>query len=162
PYRRRPRAGRSLRSHGSQRNRPPHTFSPSPLTATLTGVHTVAILSLKGGVGKTTVALGIASAAVHRGPRTLVGDLDPPGNATPSLDPPLTDTTLVDVLENPELSTIESSIAASNWSSALDVLGGSEDLELLNEPTPHDQKTNNLARTIEQLRHLSGDTPYEL
>src|SRR6266566_7401008 len=43
----------------------------------LPGVHTVAVLSLKGGVGKTTVVLGLASAALRRGVRTLVVDLDP-------------------------------------------------------------------------------------
>ncbi|WP_157495674.1 ParA family protein, partial [Kutzneria sp. 744] len=37
-------------------------------------MHTVAVLSLKGGVGKTTVALGLASAALRRGVRTLVVD----------------------------------------------------------------------------------------
>ena len=40
------------------------------------------VLSLKGGVGKTTVTLGLASAAVHRGVDTLLVDLDPQMNAT--------------------------------------------------------------------------------
>jgi chromosome partitioning protein len=53
----------------------------------------VAVVNQKGGVGKTTVALGLASAAVHRGLRTLVVDLDPQANATSGLgvwDPPST------------------------------------------------------------------------
>ncbi|TKV56101.1 ParA family protein [Nakamurella flava] len=40
------------------------------------------VLSLKGGVGKTTVTLGLASAAVARGIDTVLVDLDPQLNAT--------------------------------------------------------------------------------
>ena len=47
------------------------------------------VLSLKGGVGKTTVTLGLASAAVHRGVDTLLVDLDPQMNATTTVDPDL-------------------------------------------------------------------------
>ncbi|MBM9469235.1 ParA family protein [Nakamurella leprariae] len=43
------------------------------------------VLSLKGGVGKTTVTLGLASAAHHRGIDTLLIDLDPQMNATSTL-----------------------------------------------------------------------------
>jgi chromosome partitioning protein len=43
--------------------------------ATMSG--TVALLNQKGGVGKTTVTLGLASAAAHAGHRVLVVDLDP-------------------------------------------------------------------------------------
>ena len=48
----------------------------------------VAVLSLKGGVGKTTVTLGIASAAMSEGRRVLVVDLDPQSNATAGLNLP--------------------------------------------------------------------------
>ncbi len=37
---------------------------------------TIAVVNQKGGVGKTTVALGVASAAVHRGLRVAVVDLN--------------------------------------------------------------------------------------
>ena len=47
----------------------------------------VAVLSLKGGVGKTTVVLGLAGAAMERGQRVLVVDLDPQANATTALAP---------------------------------------------------------------------------
>ena len=46
---------------------------------------TIAVVNQKGGVGKTTVALGVASAAVHRGLRVAVVDLDPQANATTGL-----------------------------------------------------------------------------
>jgi cellulose biosynthesis protein BcsQ len=126
-------------------------------------VHTVAVLSLKGGVGKTTVALGIASAALRRGTRTLVADLDPQGNATSTLDPPYTDATLVDVLETPDRAVLEHSIAPSTWSDAIEVLVGSEELELLNEPGPDGRRLENLSRALDELYRapLRGE-PYEL
>ena len=45
----------------------------------------VAVVNQKGGVGKTTVTLGLASAAAARGARVLVVDLDPQANATGGL-----------------------------------------------------------------------------
>ena len=126
-------------------------------------VHTVAVLSLKGGVGKTTVALGIASAAMRRGIRTLVADLDPQGNATASLDPPYTDATLAEVLETPHRAVLEQAIAASVWSDDVEVLVGSEELEMLNEPGPDERRLGNLARALDEL-HGSPlqDKPYDL
>lgn len=41
----------------------------------------IAVAARKGGVGKTTVACGLASVLAHRGLRTLVIDLDPQSNA---------------------------------------------------------------------------------
>ncbi len=45
----------------------------------------VSISSLKGGVGKTSITLGLASAALHSGLSTLVIDLDPHGDASTGL-----------------------------------------------------------------------------
>ena len=53
----------------------------------------IAVVNPKGGVGKTTVALGLASAASALGQRVLVIDLDPQANASTGLgvwDPPVT------------------------------------------------------------------------
>lgn len=126
-------------------------------------MHTVAVLSLKGGVGKTTVALGIASAALRRGIRTLVADLDPQGNATASLDPPYTDATLADVLETPHRAVLHRAIAPSVWSDDIQVLVGAEDLEALNEPVPDDRRLGNLSRALDEVDEAPPDGKhYEL
>ncbi|MEA5363680.1 ParA family protein [Amycolatopsis sp., V23-08] len=126
-------------------------------------MHTVAVLSLKGGVGKTTVALGVASAALRRGTRTLVVDLDPQGNATTSLDPPYTDATLADVLEDPTRETLKRAIAPSVWSEDVDVLVGAEELELLNDPDADSDRLANFSRALDELhREPLRETPYEL
>mgnify|MGYP000456659794 CR=1 FL=1 len=62
-------------------------------------MHVLSVSSLKGGVGKTTVALGLASAAFARGLKTLVIDLDPENAAAPPL-----------VLINPEISSFGAAI----------------------------------------------------
>lgn len=126
-------------------------------------MHTVAVLSLKGGVGKTTVALGLASAALRRGSRTLVADLDPQGNATATLNPPMTTSSLTAVLDTPRAPVIADALAPSAWSPELDVLVSSEDLELLNEPGPESRRLDNLARALEELREQPrGDRPHEV
>lgn len=57
------------------------------------GVTSIAVLSLKGGTGKTTVTLGLAGAAAMSGRPAMVIDLDPQANASGALgitDPQLT------------------------------------------------------------------------
>lgn len=88
------------------------------------------ICSLKGGVGKTSVTLGLASAALARGIRTLVIDLDPQGDSTMSLAPPADPDALdvAAVLDGPTYDTIQRALAPSGWApEGLDLLRGSED-----------------------------------
>jgi chromosome partitioning protein len=127
-------------------------------------VQTVAVLSLKGGVGKTTVVLGLASAALRRGIRTLVVDLDPQCNATATLDPEETEGSLVDVMARPGLASLRSAVAPSPWGEGLDVLVGSEDVEALNHPEPGAQKLSKLGKALELVDELitDGDRPYDL
>ncbi len=123
-------------------------------------MHTVAVLSLKGGVGKTTVALGLASAALRRGVRTLVIDLDPQCNATSTLEPDDTEASIYDVLQEPTLEKVRAAVAPSAWGEGVDVLAGSEEAELLNHPDPGESR---LGRLREALRVLADeDEPYQL
>lgn len=126
-------------------------------------MHTVAVLSLKGGVGKTTVVLGLASAALRRGIRTLVVDLDPQCNATATLDPADTEASLVDVLESPTSATLRGAVTHSPWGPCIDVLVGSEDVEALNHPEPGSRRLSKLGKALECLDELTGDEePYQL
>jgi len=127
-------------------------------------VRTVAVLSLKGGVGKTTVVLGLASSAMRRGARTLVVDLDPQCNATATLDPEETESTLADVLETPRTTVLRQAIAHSGWGEEVDVLVGSEDVESLNDPDPDPRRLSKLSRALGALSSLlaEGELPYQL
>ncbi len=127
-------------------------------------MQTVAVLSLKGGVGKTTIVLGLASAAQRRGARTLVVDLDPQCNATATLDPEDTKATLAEVLETPRPAVLRDAIARSGWGEEVDVLVGSEELELLNDQDPDPRRLEKLGRALEELQHLveDGELPYKL
>ncbi|MGH3821343.1 MAG: ParA family protein [Pseudonocardiaceae bacterium] len=117
-------------------------------------MRTVAVLSLKGGVGKTSVVLGLAGAALSRNIRTLVVDLDPQGNCTATLDPGRTKSTLADVLADPRRSEIRDAIAPSAWGEGLDVLVGSEETETHNRPDPDRTRLGHLDHALSEL-----DTP---
>jgi cellulose biosynthesis protein BcsQ len=97
------------------------------------------VSSLKGGVGKTTVALGLASAALNKGLNTLLVDLDPQCDATSGLGA-VSDfgTSVAEVLQSPKLQTIRRAIVPSPWNkgSKMDVLVGSPRSLLLDNPAP--------------------------
>lgn len=111
----------------------------------------VATLSLKGGVGKTTVALGLAGAAQRHGVSTLVVDLDPQANATTALDPEPTTATVADVLDEPRRAVVERAIAPSAWGEGLDVLVGAEQTERHNHPDPGAAQLQRLDRALQRM-----------
>ena len=85
------------------------------------------VCSLKGGVGKTSVTLGLASAALERGLSTLVVDLDPQGDSTMSLAVDRPEGDVSTVLDDPTAQSVEAATGASGWADrGLDVLVGSE------------------------------------
>jgi chromosome partitioning protein len=95
---------------------------------------TVALLNQKGGVGKTTVTLGLASAAQAVGDRVLVVDLDPQASATWTLGIVPDDATLgiADVLAADAKGAAAEAIVESAWSPNVWVLpssGGLADRE---------------------------------
>lgn len=114
----------------------------------------VATLSLKGGVGKTTVALGLAGAALQHGLRALVVDLDPQANATIALDPGPTTATIADVLDEPTRSMARRAIAPSGWGEGLDVLVGAEQTERHNHPDPSAKQLQRLSRALRRLGEI--------
>jgi chromosome partitioning protein len=71
------------------------TASPTPPSPTTT----IAVLSQKGGTGKTTAVRTLADALRRAGVRTLAVDLDPQGNLSDYFDlPPEVEPTIADVL----------------------------------------------------------------
>jgi len=89
----------------------------------------VSVISLKGGVGKTSVTLGLAGAAWQRGIRTLVVDLDPQGNASTVLDPQEVRFTASDVLSDPRPELLAHAVARSGWGPEVDVIPADSLLE---------------------------------
>ena len=102
-------------------------------------MHVLSVSSLKGGVGKTTVALGLASAALNKGLNTLLIDLDPQCDATSGLA--VTSdfgSSVAEVLQTPKIQVIRRSIASSDWHTGtkMDVMVGSPRSLLLDNPAP--------------------------
>ena len=114
-------------------------YSAAP--ATLASVHVLSVSSLKGGVGKTTVTLGLASAAFSRGLRTLVVDFDPQSDVSTGMDiQPAGHLNVADVLASPKERIVRAAIAPSGWAKAvegstIDVMVGSP--SAINFDGPH-------------------------
>lgn len=89
----------------------------------------IAALSLKGGVGKTSVVLGLAGAAAERGLRVLVVDLDPQANSTASLDPTRTPYTTSDVLFDGRPGVAADAVVTSGWDSLIQLIPSERALE---------------------------------
>jgi chromosome partitioning protein len=113
----------------------------------------VSVMGLKGGVGKTSVTLGLAGAATVRGLATLVIDLDPQGNATSILATKPPTKTVADVISNPTLQMLEAALTACDWEIApgeVDVLPATPDLVRYDAYDP-DRFRPRLARALQYL-----------
>lgn len=86
------------------------------------------LLNQKGGVGKTTVTLGLASAAARAGHRVLVVDLDPQGSSTWVLghDPASERPSTADVIGK---SRAPMTIVSSQWGPEVDLVPSSPSLQ---------------------------------
>ncbi|MCB1029513.1 MAG: ParA family protein, partial [Microthrixaceae bacterium] len=92
--------------------------------------YSLAVVNQKGGVGKTSVVLGLAMAARRAGKRALVIDLDPQGSATWCLGVDADDDywTSADVLERPSVDTARNALVTSGWGEGIDVVAASASL----------------------------------
>lgn len=122
-------------------------------------VHVLSISSLKGGVGKTTVTLGLTSAAFARGLRTLVVDLDPQSDVSTGMDINVQGhLNIADVLASPKEKVVRAAIAPSGWTRGrpgkIEVLIGSP--SAINFDGPH-PSIRDIWKLEEALAHLEGD-----
>jgi cellulose biosynthesis protein BcsQ len=118
-------------------------------------VHVISVCSLKGGVGKTSVVLGLASAALARGVPTLVVDLDPQADATIGLGVTARpDADVADVLSAPRRTPLASATAGSAWAAAnggrLDVLVGAVGAAALDGPSASARALGRLSQALER------------
>lgn len=119
-------------------------------------MHVLSVISLKGGVGKTTVALGLAGAALERGIPALVVDLDPQANATLGLDPKVGELTVADVLDDPRKAVVQEAIRPTSWvgdrsDAVLDVLPGHPTSKAHDEHDPALPQLRRLATALSRL-----------
>jgi cellulose biosynthesis protein BcsQ len=113
----------------------------------------VSVCSLKGGVGKTSVVLGLASAALARGVPTLVVDLDPQADATMGLDVvDRPEASVADILAAPRRTVVDRAVSTSGWTAdgggTLDVVIGSWDAAALDGPKVGDRAVHRLETAL--------------
>lgn len=126
----------------------------------------ISISSLKGGVGKTSVTLGLASAARAAGIPTLVLDMDPHGDASTGLgvgargsaSPANLD--IGSLLEKPRKAALKDHAVPSSWPvppgearpPVLDVVRGSARTSLFERPTTRRREVGRLGTLLEPVQ----------
>lgn len=116
----------------------------------------VSVCSLKGGVGKTSVVLGLAAAAMNRGLATLVVDLDPQGDATYGLGVEPADADAGDVLDKPKRKVLQSAVVASPWATGdqvLHVMPGSPETADFDRPDARGKSLHSLRTALDKLEY---------
>ena len=130
----------------------------SGVTANLVAVHVLSVSSLKGGVGTTTVTLGLASAAFAKGVPTLVVDLDPQSDVSTGMDVPVSPVNVADVLASPKEKTVRAAISPSGWTrgrgGVVDVMVGSP--SAINFDGPH-PSVRDIWKLEEALAHVEAE-----
>ena len=111
----------------------------------------VSVVSLKGGVGKTSVVLGLAGAAQAAGFRTLVVDLDPQANTSMILESDQSDFTMNDVLSDGGRGVIADAIQESGWGPGVDIVPSELALERRNADRGEGLESR-LSRAMEGVR----------
>jgi len=113
----------------------------------------IAIFNQKGGVGKTTTTINLASCLAERGKRILIFDIDPQGNTTSGLgiDKDYLEYTLYDVLINEEMDPSDAII--SNGIPNLWIIPSSRDLAAAEiEFVELEGRERRLKKTLERIK----------
>lgn len=116
----------------------------------------IAVCSLKGGVGKTSVTLGLTSAAREAGLRTLVVDMDPQGDTTAGLDVAgEIPSTLAAVVEAPRRRNLRACTLRSGWSedaaAPIDVAVGGDELAAMDRTDLSSRRLTSLRTVLEKV-----------
>ena len=119
-------------------------------------MHVLSISALKGGVGKTTITLGLASAAMSKGLRTLVIDLDPQCNASHGLGAVGDfDFSAAEVIKKPRHTIVDKAIVAASWAKGqtgrLDIMSANSRLSSLNAANPSFKSLWHLEQAISKV-----------
>src|SRR5699024_4602478 len=121
-------------------------------------VFIVSVCSLRGGVGKTSVTLGLASAAHHQGVNTPVIDSDPPGDSTLGLlGDPASTLDIAEAVSSPRTETIDRAIIPPPWAagaaSHLDIIPGSSRSAIMDSPSQSAEDVRRLHQALDKRTH---------
>lgn len=115
--------------------------------------NSIAILSGKGGVGKTTTLLGLAGAAANRGMKVLLVDLDPQGSLTlAALERSITHSSL-DAFYGKNVQDLALSVAWKDWPGKIHIVASNR---ALSRVETYVEPAVSTYRLIQSLGDLSG------